>query len=127
MIFPKSKLTAVKYIVFCGKCKKSLQSQLRHEFGAHFQLKTCSRAKIPRLDFFLKSLSFNTFLTDLDLSVPPSHIFSYCAGIDDKGIVLLSKTLSVNTASTHLNLHLNLINESGAASLSLRLFQSILH
>ena len=101
----------------CGKCKKSLQSQLLFEFGAHLQLKACTLEMIPRLDFFLESLSSNTFLTDLDLRPIFWALLLGCDTIDDKRIALLSKTLSVNTALTHLNLSNNYIGDSGATSL----------
>ena len=93
----------------CGKCKKSLQSQLLHEFGAHLQLKACTFKEIPRLDFFLKSLSSNTSLTYLDLSSNE---------ICDSGAASLSQALSVNTSLTYLDLSSNKIYNSGAASLS---------
>ena len=108
----------------CGKCKKSFQSQLLHEFGAHFQLKACSRAMIPRLYFFFKSLSSNTFLTDLDLD-PRIEIVdkrialsSKTLAIGDSGAASLSQALSGNTTLTYLNLSNNTIGASGAASLS---------
>ena len=93
----------------CGKCKKSLQSQLLHEFGAHLQLKAYTFEEIPRLDFFLKSLSSNTSLTYLDLSSNK---------ICDSGAASLSQALSVNTSLTYLDLSSNEIYNSGAASLS---------
>lgn len=43
----------------CGKCEKSLQSQLLHDFGAHLQLKALRM--IPQSFFFLESLKSNTF------------------------------------------------------------------
>ena len=102
----------------CGKCKKNLQSQLLHEFGTHLQLNACTLEMIPRLDFFLESLSCNTFLTGLDL-IPISRNFEFGGHvISDKGIALLSQALSVITTLTHLNLGNNEINDSGAASLS---------
>ena len=102
----------------CGKCKKNLQSQLLHEFGTHLQLNACTLEMIPRLDFFLESLSCNTFLTGLDL-IPISRNFEFGGlVISDKGIALLSQALSVITPLTHLNLGNNEINDSGAASLS---------
>ena len=91
------------------KCKKSLQSQLLHEFGAHLQLKACTFEEIPRLDFFLKSLSSNTSLTYLDLSSNK---------ICDSVAASLSQALSVNTSLTYLDLSSNKIYNSGAASLS---------
>ena len=100
---------AFRLIEECGKCKKSLQSQLLHEFGAHLQLKACTFEEIPRLDFFLKSLSSNTSLTYLDLSSNK---------ICDSGAASLSQALSVNTSLTYLDLSSNKIYNSGAASLS---------
>ena len=102
----------------CGKCKKNLQSQLLHEFGTHLQLNACTLEMIPRLDFFLESLSCNTFLTGLDL-IPISRNFEFGGlVISDKGIALLSQALSVITTLTHLNLGNDEIGDSGAASLS---------
>ena len=106
----------------CGKCKKSLQSHLLHEFGARLQFKTCTLGVIPRLDFFLESLSSNTFLTDLDVSFISRRFVFGSHMIDDKEIAILSKTLSVNTTLTHLNLEGNRVGEPGAASLSQALF-----
>ena len=77
----------------CGKCKKSLQSQLLHEFGAHLQLKACTFEEIPRLDFFLESLSSNTFLSDLDLTMYGWED----SWINEEEIASLSQALSVNT------------------------------
>ena len=128
----------------CGKCKKSLQSQLLHEFGAHLQLKACTFEEIPRLDFFLESLSSNTFLSDLDLTMYKwddsciddeaidefYETFSLneiltCLSLNDGELKVgdssaasLSQALSVNTTLTHLKLCYNGIGDSGAASLS---------
>ena len=128
----------------CGKCKKSLQSQLLHEFGAHLQLKACTFEEIPRLDFFLESLSSNTFLSDLDLTMymwddsciddeaiaefyetfSLNEILSCLSlndgelNVGDSSAASLSQALSVNTTLTHLKLCYNGIGDSGAASLS---------
>ena len=128
----------------CGKCKKSLQSQLLHEFGAHLQLKACTFEEIPRLDFFLESLSSNTFLSDLDLTMYKwddsciddeaidefyktfslNEILSCLSlndgelNVGDSSAASLSQALSVNTTLTHLKLCYNGIGDSGAASLS---------
>ena len=102
----------------CGKCNKSLRSQLLHEFGAHLELEVCTLEMIPRLDFFLESLSCKTFLTGLDLIPIFRNFESVGLVISDKGIALLSQALSVITTLTHLNLGNNLIVDSGAASLS---------
>ena len=102
----------------CGKCNKSLQSQVLHEFGAHLKLEFCTLEMIPRLDFFLEGPSCNTFLTGLDL-IPIFRNFQFGGlVISDKGIALLSQALSVITTLTHLNLGNNLTVDSGAASLS---------
>ena len=131
----------------CGKFEKSLQSQLLRDFGTHLQLKACTLEMIPRLNFFLESLSSNTFLTelhltkssasvvrpdlwigrsrlssalltDLDLRPSPVNLLWNCRKMDGKEIALLSKTLSVNRTLTYLNLCGNDIHASGAASLS---------
>ena len=106
----------------CGKCKKNLQSQLLHEFGACLQLQACTLRMIPRLDFFLESLSFNIFLTDLDLHLSCLRTMFSRAKIDNKEIALLSQALSVNIKLTHLNLSGNKVGAPGAASLSGALF-----
>ena len=106
----------------CGKCKKNLQSQLLHEFGACLQLQACTLRMIPRLDFFLESLSFNIFLTDLDLHLSCLRTMFSRAKIDYKEIALLSQALSVNIKLTHLNLSGNKVGAPGAASLSGALF-----
>ena len=119
----------------CGKCKKSLQSQLLHEFGALLQLKACTSEMIPRSDFFLESFFSNTFLTYLDLDPSTENIMLNCNSIDDdsatvtplnlssneigaSGAASLSQALSVNTTLTYLNLSSNMIGASGATSLS---------
>ena len=128
----------------CGKCKKSLQSQLLHEFGAHLQLKACTFEEIPRLDFFLESLSSNTFLSDLDLTMyrwddswmddqeidylsmshslneilTSLHLSDGELYLGDSSAASLSQALSVNTTLTYLDLHFNNTGISGAASLS---------
>ena len=102
----------------CGKCKESLQSQLLHEFGVRLPLQACTLGMITRLDFFLKSLSFNFSLTDLDLHLSSSRTMFSRAKIDNKEIDQLSQALSVNTELTHLNLSGNEIGESGAELLS---------
>ena len=135
---------AFYFIEECGKCKKSLQSQLLHEFGAHLQLKACTFEEIPRLDFFLESLSSNTFLSDLDLTMYKwddsciddeaidefyktfslNEILSCLSlndgelNVGDSSAASLSQALSVNTTLTHLKLCYNGIGDSGAASLS---------
>ncbi|XP_066019693.1 NLR family CARD domain-containing protein 3-like [Pocillopora verrucosa] len=96
----------------CGKCNKSLQSQVLHEFGAHLKLEFCTLEMIPRLDFFLEGPSCNTFLTGLDL-IPLTN-----TEIGASGAAYLSQALSVNTTLTHLNLDNNKIYDSGAADLS---------
>ena len=105
----------------CGKCKKSLHSQLLHEFGVHLKLKACTSGMIPRLDFFLESLSSNTVLTDLDLHLSFLRTKFSRAKIDNREIALLYQALSVNTTLTHLNLSNNKIGASGARSLSVAL------
>ena len=128
----------------CGKCKKSLQSQLLHEFGAHLQLKACTFEEIPRLDFFLESLSSNTFLSDLDLTMyrwddswmddpeidylsmsyslneilTSLHLNGGELDVGDSSAASLSQALLVNTTLTDLKLRGNTISDSGAASLS---------
>ena len=119
----------------CGKYKKSLQSQLLHEFGALLQLKACTSEMIPRSNFFLKNFFCNTFLTYLDLDPSTENIVLNCNWIDDdsatvtplnlssnkigaSGAAFLSQALSVNTTLTYLNLSSNEIGASGAASLS---------
>ena len=102
----------------CGKCKESLQSQLLHEFGVRLPLQACTLGMITRLDFFLKSLSFNVSLTDLDLHLSSLRTMFSRAKIDNKEIDQLSQALSVNTELTHLNLSGNEIGESGAQLLS---------
>ena len=102
----------------CGKCKESLQSQLLHEFGVRLPLQACTLGMITRLDFFLKSLSFNVSLTDLDLHLSSLRTMFSRAKIDNKEIDQLSQALSVNTKLTHLNLSGNEIGESGAQLLS---------
>ena len=102
----------------CGKCKESLQSQLLREFGVRLPLQACTLGMITRLDFFLKSLSFNVSLTDLDLHFSSLRTMFSRAKIDNKEIDQLSQALSVNTELTHLNLSGNEIGESGAQLLS---------
>ena len=106
------------FIEECGKCKESLQSQLLHEFGVRLPLQACTLGMITRLDFFLKSLSFNVSLTDLDLHLSSLRTMFSRAKIDNKEIDQLSQALSVNTKLTHLNLSGNEIGESGAQLLS---------
>ena len=110
------------FIEECGKCKESLQSQLLHEFGVRLPLQACTLGMITRLDFFLKSLSFNVSLTDLDLHLSSLRTMFSRAKIDNKEIDQLSQALSVNTKLTHLNLSGNEIGESGAQLLSNALF-----
>ena len=43
----------------CGKCNKSLQSQVLHEFGALLKLEFCTLEMIPRLDFFFMQYLFD--------------------------------------------------------------------
>ena len=108
----------------CGKCKKSCQSQLLHEFGALLQLKACTSKMIPRLDFFLESFLSNTFLSYLDLDprieIDDKRIASSSKTLEigDSGAASLSQALSGNTTLTYLNLSSNKIGASGAASLS---------
>ena len=102
----------------CGKCKESLQSQLLREFGVRLPLQACTLGMITRLDFFLKSLSFNVSLTDLDLHLSSLRTMFSRAKIDNKEIDQLSQALSVNTELTHLNLSGNEIGEYGAQLLS---------
>ena len=135
---------AFYFIEECGKCKKSLQSQLLHEFGAHLQLKACTFQEIPRLDFFLESLSSNTFLSDLDLTMYRfdtseidaeefNYLYDNCSinetldyldlhggelDVGDSSAASLSQVLSVNTTLTDLKLRHNEIGASGVASLS---------
>ena len=106
------------FIEECGKCKESLQSQLLREFGVRLPLQACTLGMITRLDFFLKSLSFNVSLTDLDLHLSSLRTMFSRAKIDNKEIDQLSQALSVNTELTHLNLSGNEIGESGAQLLS---------
>ncbi|PFX12405.1 Protein NLRC3 [Stylophora pistillata] len=98
----------------CGKSKESLRSQLLHVFGAHLHLKACTSEMIPRLDFFLESLSSNTILTNLKLS-------SSTYRLSKEHFVLISRALSVNTTLTQLDLSSNNFGACGAASLSLAL------
>ena len=112
------------FIEECGKCKESLQSQLLHEFGVRLPLQACTLGMITRLDFFLKSLSFNVSLTDLDLHLSSLRTMFSRAKIDNKEIDQLSQALSVNTKLTHLNLSRNEIDESGALLLSEALFKN---
>ena len=102
----------------CAKCKESLQSQLLREFGVRLPLQACTLGMITRLDFFLKSLSFNVSLTDLDLHLSSLRTMFSRAKIDNKEIDQLSQALSVNTELTHLNLSGNEIGEYGAQLLS---------
>ncbi|XP_066020593.1 protein NLRC5-like isoform X2 [Pocillopora verrucosa] len=110
----------------CEKCKKSLQSQLLHEFGAHLQLKACTLRMIPRFDFFFESLKSNTFLTYLELRSPtsrevvndPDTISSVHLTWVSIGVASLSQALLVNNTLTHLNLKCAMVRDSGVDSLS---------
>ena len=112
----------------CEKCKKSLQSQLLHEFGAHLQLKACTSRMIPRFDFFFESLKSNTFLTYLELRGPTSRevviyitldtISSAHSILGSTSVASLSQALLVNNTLTHLNLKCFMVHGSGVDSLS---------
>ena len=129
---------AFSFIAQCVNCKESLESQLLHEFGSHLDLAALTlKPHLDHLEFFFKSLSVNTSLTDLDLSgnsTYASGAASLCKAlsvntaltnlnlshntIDAFGAASLFKVLSVNTALTNLNLSSNRIDDSGVASLS---------
>ena len=110
----------------CEKCKKSLQSQLLHEFGAHLQLKACTLRMMPQFFFFFESLKSNTFLTYLNLACPtseevvndPDTISSVRLTWVSISVASLSRALSVNNTLTHLNLKCAMVRDSGVDSLS---------